>query len=233
MASTSPVTSPSSQHGGESNQVVGDCILELQGLFGARIARVLVQKRGEDGRSRGLLVFLDRVGAEDDAAIEGLLDQVPVALIHRRTLARLGRLGSASPVAEAEPVFQTETAPTEPPAEHPLMRRAREALEAATLLAQQSCPGPAAELLLSALLAAAASRAGRESAPAPQQLGVWLYAEALPGGALTQDDAAVLMRAVALAQGGDALPQALLETLIEDAAAFVAMSARAEPSGLP
>ncbi|NEV62442.1 DEAD/DEAH box helicase [Thiorhodococcus minor] len=233
LVSASPEISPSAQRGSASDEMVRNCILELQRLFGTRIARVLLQKRGDAvGPSRGLLVVLDRVDAEDDAAIEGLLERVPVALIDRRTLASLGRLGTASPVAEAEPVFETRTAPSEPPAEHPLMRRAREGLEAATLLARQACPGPSAELLLSALLAAAAFRAGREAPPAPQQLGVWLYAEALPGGALTQDDAALLMRAVALAQGGDALPQELLDSLVEDASSFLAMSARAEPGPL-
>ncbi len=46
---------------------------------------------------------------------------------------------------------------------HPLARKAAEKLEAASLLAQQGCPGPALELLLGALLAAAARRA--ESGP--------------------------------------------------------------------
>ncbi|NEX21984.1 DEAD/DEAH box helicase [Thiorhodococcus mannitoliphagus] len=224
------ITGESSQpvaRGNGSDQVVRECILELQQRFGARIARILLQKRDDGvGKSRGLLVVLDRVSQDDDAAIEGLLEQVPLALIDCRTLASLGRLGTASPVADAESVFETETASFEPPAEHPLLRRAREGLEAATLLARQSCPGPAAELLLTALLAAAAHRAGREDPPAAQQVGVWLYAEALPTGALTADDAALLMRAVALAQGGQALPQELLETLIEDVSTFVAISAQ-------
>ncbi|WP_200330664.1 DEAD/DEAH box helicase [Thiocystis violacea] len=204
-----------------SEAIVRECILELQGRFGARIQRILFQKTGDPaGRSGGLLVVLDRVDQEDDRAIEALLERVPTALIDRRTLASLGRLGSASPIAEVESVFEPQ--PDEQrPACHPLLRRAREGVAAATLLLQQSCPGPTTELILSALLAAAAVRAGRDDPPTPQEAGVWLFAEALPAGWLSSDDAALLMRAIALAQGADAVPAPLLAALVEDAATFV------------
>ena len=78
------------------------------------------------------------------------------------------------------------------------------------------------DLLVSALLAAAAVRADQATAPAPQQAGVWLYGEALPRGALNQDQAALIMRGLALAQGADAVPEALVRGLADDVGAFVA-----------
>jgi hypothetical protein len=204
------------------HEQVRDGIVALQQHFGSRIERILGQRRSTDGAATtgGLLVVLDRVNEHDDAAIEGLSNTVPVALIDRRTLASLGRLGAASPIADAEPVYEPGTAPPTS-TEHPLCRKARENLEAARLLTQQACPAPALDLLLAALLAAGARRAGRGEPPTPQQAGIWLYGEALPAGLLEPQDAALLMRAIALAQGADAVPEPLLSGLVDDAADFI------------
>ncbi len=206
------------------DEAVRDCVIGLQQHFGTRITRILAQR----GRvadlgtgTGGLLVVLDQIDDSDDAIAESLSERVPVALIDRRTLASLSRLGDASPVAEAESVYaadSTAAAPSEPP----LLRKAREGLEAARLLIQQRCSGPALELMLSALLAAAALRAGQADPPSPSQAGIWLYGEVLPAGLLQQQDAALLMRAIALGQGADAVPDTLLTALAEDAEAFVA-----------
>jgi fructose-specific component phosphotransferase system IIB-like protein len=107
------------------------------------------------------------------------------------------------------------------PAAHPLVLKARENLTAARLLIQQACPGAALDLLLGALLASAARRAGRDTAPAISEAGIWLYGDVLPSQALDQTDAALLMRAIALAQGGSAVPEPLLTSLAHDIAAFV------------
>ncbi|NCC29524.1 MAG: hypothetical protein EOM22_15645 [Gammaproteobacteria bacterium] len=45
--------------------------------------------------------------------------------------------------------------------------------------------------------------------------------EALPKGILTQDEAGLLMRALALSQGAEAVPDALLRDLAADVARFV------------
>jgi hypothetical protein len=146
---------------------------------------------------------------------------VPIALIDRRTLASLSRLGSASPLAGADPIVSPEAAAEDEPAVHPLALKARENLTAARLLIQQACPGAALDLLLGALLASAALRAGRDTAPAINEAGIWLYGEALPSQALDQADAALLMRAIALAQAGSGVPEPLLTALEEDTATFV------------
>ncbi|HSQ06450.1 MAG TPA: helicase, partial [Chromatiaceae bacterium] len=137
-----------------------------------------------------------------------------------RTLGGLRRLGAASPVAAAQTLFEAQAADA-PPAEPRLLTQARGKLQGAEVLIQQSCPGPALDLLLAALLAAAAARAGETIAPAPQQAGVWLYGEALPKGLLTPDQAGLIMRGLALAQGADAVPEPLVRTLAADVALFV------------
>jgi len=79
------------------------------------------------------------------------------------------------------------------------MRRARQKLEAAEVLLRQEHPAPASELL-GILLCASALRSGAKVPPESYTAGVWLYANALPSGKLQSDDAALIMRAVALAQ---------------------------------
>ena len=83
--------------------------------------------------------------------------------------------------------------------------------------------GPAVELLLSAMLAAAADLAGQSNAPAPQQAGVWLHAEILPKRLLNDAQAAALMRAQAFAQAPE-LPESLVQALLQDARALVAVA---------
>jgi superfamily II DNA or RNA helicase len=194
------------------------CIELLQRHFGLRIERILAARGG-------LLVVLDHVDDADDARAAALSEQVPIALIDRRTLRGLERLGTASPVAEAAPLYQA-TADAEPaaPAEPPLLRRARQKLDAAELLLRQDCVAPAAELLLGALLNAAALRAGQDQAPEPARAAVWLYADALPAGQLRADDATLILRAHSLAQASDDVPTALLAALAADVAAFVSGS---------
>ncbi len=203
------------------SEPVRERLIGLQRTFGPRIQRILGQRRRTDAdHSGGLLVVLDHVGDDDDARLDALAGEVPVALIDRRTLASLDRLGAASPITGAEPVYapaQADAAPTE----HPLDAKARANLDAARLLIQQGCPGPALDLLIGALLAAAARRAERDQPPTPAEAAIWLYGEALPSGRLQADDAALLMRAIALAQGGDAVPEPLLTALADDSARFI------------
>ncbi|MEA3273721.1 MAG: DEAD/DEAH box helicase [Pseudomonadota bacterium] len=188
-------------------------IVEIQNAFGPRVERIL-------GAGGGLLVVLDRVDQEADRAAATISGEVPVALIDPRTLGGLARLGAASPVAGTRTLFEAAPEETRNP-EPPLLRQAREKLNGAQVLIQQACPAPALELLLGTLLCAAAIRAGRDEPPPPQQAGVWLYAEALPTGALTQEQSALIMRAMALAQGADAVPEGMLLELAAEVSAFL------------
>ena len=209
----------------ELDREVRRCIDVLQRDFGNRVARIL-------GASSGLLVVLDQVDDTDDDRAAAISAQVPIALVDRRTLRGLERLGTASPTAGADELYRAPVAaaPTAP-AEPPLLRRARQKLEAAEVLLRQACPAPAAELLHDALLNAVALACGREQPPAPEKAVVWLYAEALPAGWLQADDATLVMRAHALAQSlaqsSDDVPPGLLAALAEDVAGFVSTVGRA------
>jgi superfamily II DNA or RNA helicase len=206
----------------EVEHQIRDVIIAVQTAFGTRIERIL-------GAGGGLLVVLDQVDDEADRRAVALSGPIPVALIDHRTLGGLSRLGAASPVAGARTLFDadqgvpgSDVAPAEPR----LLRQARDKLHGAEVLLGQACPGAAMDLLVAALLAAAALRAGQETPPSPAQAGVWVFAEALPRGALTQEEAGLLMRALALGQGADSVPDGLLRSLVEETAAFVEGSAR-------
>ena len=189
------------------------CIAELQSEFGPRVERIL-------GAKGGLLVILEQVDDADDERAAAISEQVPIALIDRRTLKGLQRLGAASPAADAESLYeapqQGATAPS------PLARRARQKLEAAEVLLRQDCPAPGAELLLGALLCACALRCELDAPPETRRAAVWLYADALPSGKLQTDDATLIMRALTLVQAEDEIPTELLAALAGDAARFVA-----------
>jgi hypothetical protein len=220
-AEAAPATGASAgaDTGADLGHEVRRCIDALQHDLGTRIERIL-------GARGGLLVVLDQVSDADDARAAALSEQIPIALIDHRTLRGLQRLGAASPAADAEQLY---AAPAESqPAtrvEPPLLRRARQQLEAAEVLLRQGCPAPGAELLLGALLNTAALRCDQDHATEPSRTAVWLYAEALPSGALQPDDAALIMRAQSLSQAGDDVPAELLAALVADVAQFVEGSA--------
>jgi len=201
-ASAAPTDAPELTH----------CIQTLQRELGPRIERIL----GTGGR---LLVVIDRVDQAASRLAEDLSDTVPVALVDPLTLSGLQRLGEAFPFAAGRVHFDAATEPqTTGPS--PLRRQAEERLQAARLLLEQGSRGPAVELLLSAVLAAAADLAGEPSAPAAQQAGVWLHGEILPKGLLSDAQAAALTRALAFAQAPE-LPEPLLQSLLQDARILV------------
>jgi hypothetical protein len=198
------------------DEEVRRCVIALQGSFAGRIERILAS-------GGGLLVVVDHTDEADDREAQAISDQVPIALIDRRTLASLRRLGAASPVAEGETLFAAAPEPSGP---HPLLREARSKIDGARVLlgqaaAEPSLRGPAIDLITGALLAATALIGGRQEPPSAREAGVWLFGEAIPTGAVEQGDAALVMRALALAQGADAVPQHLVESLAADSEALV------------
>jgi len=76
------------------------------------------------------------------------------------------------------------------------------------------------ELLLSALLAAAAGRAGLDEPVAAREAGVWIYGEALPKGLLNQEEAGLIMRGITLAQS-QSVPEPLISGLLGDVEIFI------------
>ncbi|WPL15395.1 RNA polymerase-associated protein RapA [Thiorhodovibrio winogradskyi] len=202
------------------SEAVRQAVLGLQQSFGIRIERIL-GTRVRQGQSGGLLLVLDQVSAEDDRLAAEQAGEIPIALIDKRTLASLNRLGEASPVADSEPLYQTPPQSQPKAASARLVKRASDNLEAATVLADHGRMATAMELLLKSLLAAASLRAGLEEAPTAQTAGIWLHTEVLPSGALSAAEGALLTRALALAHGGDALPPALFAELMAETRLFV------------
>jgi hypothetical protein len=188
-------------------------IERIQTAFGARIERVL-------GAGGGLLVVLDQLDDIAEATARDLSEGVPVALIDPRTLASVQRLGTASPIGETRVLFEGAARTARHPGER-LQHQARERRDAAGLLRQQHCPGPALELLLSALLAAAAVRAGQDRAVPASDAALWLYGEALPKGWLDGGQAALIMQAAGLVQTTAAVPDPLLTGLFHEADRFI------------
>ena len=192
-------------------QAIQHCIGELQKNLGHRIERIL-------GAKGGLIVVLDRVDSEAEALAVELSVTIPVAIIDLISLNGLNRLGSASPLAEAqtyyEPTGGEESAPTR------LNRLAQEKLEAAKVLLEQDMAPTAMELLLAALLAKAADMADRDDTPGVDTAAVWLYSEAVPKGILSNSEAALIMQVLGLSQGGN-IPKELSETIVRESTDFI------------
>ena len=201
------------------------CVVGLQEAFGARIERILASRGG-------LLVVLDHIDEAADRLAGSLSERVPIALIDRRTLAGLQRLGAASPVEQGETLFEAAAEPASR-AVHPLARQAQAKLrgqgtarpDAGRRRLGGPAPGPAARR------PALRRRPPDRSRPSPQPpRGRHLALRRGPAtGAIDPTDAALVMRAIALAQGADAVPPALLQEL---AGRYRALGAAELPSWL-
>lgn len=202
---------PKPSQGSWIDEAIHHCIEVLQRQLGPRIERIL-------GSGGGLICVLDRVDGESESLAVELSNKIPVALIDHYALCGLSRLGSASPLAEAETYFSHDQQRT-PIGPSRLALIAEEKLNGARLLLEQRMARPATELLVSALMARVADRAGLASPPSASEAGVWIYGTALPQGVVTGEEAGLLMRAVALSQA-DNLPLDLAATLMSDAESF-------------
>ena len=209
-----PTSKPYSTTDTKTEEKIRFCIEALQKEFGLRIERIL-------GAKGGLICVIDQVDSNGESLAVELSSKVPVALIDRFALQGLSRLGAASPLAEARTLYlPDDTALESGPSR--LAVQTSENLAAARVLFDQDMGHAAVALLTSGLLAKAADLAGLNGAKSPDQAGVWLYSDAVPKGILTNDDAALIMRAVGLGQS-DNIPKDLVGHLIEDVSAFVAM----------
>jgi hypothetical protein len=188
------------------------CIEAIQQVFGNRIERIY-------GAGGGLVVVLDRVDDSDDQLAARWSATVPVALLDNLAANGLARLGTSSPLTGAKSLYEAASvAPLGVPSA--LARRAAEKLLAARLLLDRQLSTSATELLLEALLAAAADRAGLTVPVGAREVGVWVYGEVLPKGVLSQEEAGLLMRALGLAQGAT-VPEAMVTALAAEVEVFI------------
>lgn len=192
----------------EDDGSVRQTITGIQNAFGPRIERII-------GKQGGLLVIVDHGRDDDDDFAQNLSsDGTPVAVIDTRTWHGLQRLGLASPIADSETVFEKNT--TEPAVENPLHNMAAQKLHSAQVLFEQQCTAGVMELLASALLCKIAALADQHQVPTPTDAAAWLYADIVPQGLLTSEQASTVIRVVSLSLSStlppDLIQQALLDT---------------------
>jgi len=179
-------------------------IATLQDRFGQRIEQILA-------KGRGLLVVLDTVTPADEQFTDQLALPVSVALIDRHTLKQLQRLGVDSPLHDAEPV------PTElgTPAENPWLTQASKNLHAARLLLEQEMDAGVLELLCGATAALITNIADLPQRMPVEQIGVWLYSEALPRELVNDAQATRISRMLGL-RAAPQIPLSLLQQVYQD-----------------
>jgi hypothetical protein len=182
-------------------------VAALDAAFGARIERVLAAKGG-------LVVVLHVVEPGDAARAEGLARGVTVAVLDSATAAALARMGGGVPVPDARPVLVREPAK--------VVDLAARKLDAAQALLAADQVDEALVLMGSALLAGAARAAGIPTVW-PEEAAVWLYGTALPRGWIGHEDAALVLRAQALA-GAQSVPGEMAAGLLREARAFLGRS---------
>ncbi|MEW6219221.1 MAG: hypothetical protein AB1634_06740 [Thermodesulfobacteriota bacterium] len=132
----------------------------------------------------------------------------------------LSRLGASSPLAAAPVLFDAAGEAAGAGCSR-LAILAQEKLGDVRLLLDQRLTASALELLLSALLAAAADRAGLDHPVSPQEAGVWICGEAATSGIFDAQEVGLLLRGVSLAQAA-AVPEPLVTALVDEVARFVA-----------
>lgn len=197
-------TEPTAQ---EDDGSVRQAIVGIQTIFGSRIERVLA-------KAGGLLVVLEQWHDDDEQAAQDLsTEDLPVALIDSRTWRSLQRLGSASPLAETHTLLEVSKADVE---ESPLHDLARQKLRSAEVLLEQQCTAGVMDLLASALLLKLAALTNQTQPPAITEAAVWVYAEIVPQGLLTPEQAAQVVQVVSLSMG-----TGLPEMLVRQAASAV------------
>ena len=195
-----------------TEEAIRHCIEKLQIHLGLRIERIF-------GAQGGLICVLDRVDEAAEALAVQLSEQIPVALIDHFALQGLSRLGSASPLAEAETYYDQDQQPQKSgPSKLQLL--ASENLEAARVLAEREMQKPSLELLVSAILAKAGDLAGLDKPITASEAGVWIYGEALPKGLLTDAEATLLMRGIGL-NLAKKLPPELFNGFLQEADIFI------------
>ncbi len=180
---------------------LNEAVAALHRALGRRIVQVVAA--GE-----GLVVVVDQVRPEDEA----LVTDQPITLLTERQamgLLRLGMMNGAS-------LYTRAGAPT-------LAEQAAHKHRAAEALFDAACLPECLAALAEALLLAASARAGRSAALTAAEAPVWLYTEAVPRGQLDATEAALILRALALA-ASPGLPAAVVHSLLGEGRRFVESS---------
>ena len=132
----------------EDNSATHALISQIQTSFAQRIERI-------SASGGGLLVVLNQSdSADEDLADKLSTAELPVVVIEAKTFANLQRLGAASPVADAQLIYQAEEKPQE--TINPLIKIAQDKLRSAEVLVEQQCYAGVMEILATTSLTVAA-----------------------------------------------------------------------------
>ena len=205
----------------EQEQTIPQRVTQIKQQFASHLVQILTS-------GDGLLVVLDHVDSEANELAHALsTDEIPIALIDSQTLNGLRRLGDQSLFSDTQSIYNAEDDQqnaSQLDKVSPLIAIAKEKLEAAEVLLEQEVFSVAGDLLITALLAAVAGKAGLEQAPTITEAGIWVYTEAMEKGWLDQQQAHQIMRHLAVVQARD-VPSDLLEQLLIDVQTFIVSAA--------
>ena len=191
----------------EDNSTTHALITQIQASFNQRIERILAS-------GGGLLVVVNSADpADEDLAQELSEDELPVVVIETKILANLQRLGSTSPVANAQVIYEPEE--TQQEIINPLIKIAHDKLRSAELLVEQQCYAGVMEILAATILTVATIASGQQQVPSLEKATVWLYSEILPQQLMTAEQIATIVRVIALSQNID-VPNELIEHSLKD-----------------
>lgn len=192
-----------------TNEVVD----RVQRRLGKRIERVLAV-------GGGFVVVVDEIDELADAVAESASnDEVEVTVFDRQTVAKLGRLGSASPLAEAVRVDEPDG--DEDTASGGVTDRIERKLRAAQVLMREGMPADAVELAAESVCRAVAAHTGTEPPPDATDAAVWLYAQAVPETTDDRLDVTAATRLLSMA-AASSIPGPLAGDLLGDARRIVA-----------
>lgn len=188
---------------------VAGLVSQLSVRLGQRLERVVLARSG-------LLALVDR-GDVGDAALMAELTQAdtPVVILDLQTYSLLQQMGQLVGAPSDSPLYQRPQVP----AVSPLLTQARRKTSAAKALLDQEMPDEALTLLCHALVLALAVRAGLDAVPATPAV-AWIYADLLPRGLVTVDEANLAARAHGLTLA-PAVPQSLVDQVLAEVLAVV------------
>ncbi|WP_428355000.1 SNF2-related protein [Methyloprofundus sp.] len=191
----------------EDNSATHALISQIQTSFAQRIERI-------SASGGGLLVVLNQSdSADEDLADKLSTAELPVVVIEAKTFANLQRLGAASPVADAQLIYQAEEKPQE--TINPLIKIAQDKLRSAEVLVEQQCYAGVMEILATTSLTVAAIASDQQQVPQLEKATVWLYSDVLPQQLMTAEQIATIVRVIALSQNID-VPDALVQQSLLD-----------------
>jgi superfamily II DNA or RNA helicase len=191
-------------------------VAAAQRRLGARLERIIA-------RPRGLLVVAESTPDDVSHLSEQCPPDLELAVVAPAIFLALQRFGMGAP---ADSVTVHERQPEIAPAPDPHAALIARKLQAAEALVASDMHAEAVGLIAQAAVAIAARLAGRDTLPDAASLPVWLYADAVPAGAVSGEDAGLVLRAQALS-AAPAVPAALAETLLRETHTFAQRADRA------